>query len=152
VAHPTIAALRRLTRALIVTRRPFLSVCLGHQVLAGLLGLALRRKEPPAQGVAREIDFFGQRRRVGFYNTFAAHSQTDAVACGLTGESVEVSREASTGEVHGLRKPGLRSVQFHLESVLTERGLTILRDLLTPLLPAQRLPAQPSAGGRTRRV
>jgi phenazine biosynthesis protein phzE len=152
VAHPTIAALRRLTRALIVTRRPFLSVCLGHQVLAGLLGLALRRKEPPAQGVAREIDFFGQRRRVGFYNTFAAHSQTDAVACGLTGESVEVSREASTGEVHGLRKPGLRSVQFHLESVLTERGLTILRDLLTPLLPAQPLPAQPSAGGRTRRV
>src|SRR5262249_23736769 len=66
-ADPKIAVLRTTTERLIARRTPFLSVCLGHQVLASMLGLPLVRRAVPNQGTQREIDFFGRRYRVGFY-------------------------------------------------------------------------------------
>jgi phenazine biosynthesis protein phzE len=131
-----IAALRALTLRLLVGGRPLLSVCLGHQVLAGLLGLAVRRMPLPAQGLQREIDFFGRRERVGCYNTFAAHSEADVLMPTVLTEPVRVSRDRVTGEVYGLRASRLRSAQFHPESVLTERGPDLLREMLTALCPA----------------
>jgi phenazine biosynthesis protein phzE len=67
---------------------------------------------------------------VGFYNTFAAVSEADRFASPHLSEMIEVSRDRRTGEVYGLRAPRLRSVQFHLESVLTVDGPRILGDLL----------------------
>jgi len=122
---PKIAALRALTRRLLAGNVPMLSICLGHQILAGLLGLPLRRSATPTQGIQRRIDFFGRPERVGFYNTFYAHASVDR----LDG-SIEVSRDPATGEVFGLRGPRMCSVQFHPESVLTRNGAAILRDLL----------------------
>jgi 2-amino-4-deoxychorismate synthase len=128
LADPKIAALRTLTATLLAERIPVLSVCLGHQVLAGLLGLPLRRRPVPAQGEQREIDLFGRVERVGFYHTFAAYSEVDRVV------DVEVCRDPVTREVYALRGPGVRSVQFHPESVLTQRGADIVRGLVTALL------------------
>jgi phenazine biosynthesis protein phzE len=132
---PRIAALWDLTAGLIRDRIPFVSVCLGHQVLSALLGLPIRRKERPAQGVRRAIDHFGRLETVGFYNTFAAFSGADRFACPDLGGLVEVSRDRRTGEVYGLCAPRLRSVQFHLESVLTADGPRILGDLLLSVGP-----------------
>jgi phenazine biosynthesis protein phzE len=134
VADPKIAHLRRAIRDLLDHRRPFLSVCLSHQVLCTLLGLDLIRRDVPNQGVQKEIDLFGSRQRVGFYNTFAAHSAEDKIDDPGLGV-LEVSRDPATGEVHALRGPGFASVQFHAESLLTEDGVRILRDLLTGVLP-----------------
>jgi phenazine biosynthesis protein phzE len=106
---------------------PLLSICLGHQVLAGLLGLPPRRRPVPAQGERREIDLFGRTERVGFYNTFAAYSDADTIG------AVEVSRDRYTTEVHALRGPRLWSLQFHPESILTEDGPRILSDVLSSL-------------------
>jgi phenazine biosynthesis protein phzE len=131
---PKIAALRTLTRSLLAGPTPFLSVCLGHQVLAGLLGLPLRPRPEPAQGQQREIDFFGRTERVGFYNTFAAYAGADRWYSPLAGV-VDVCRDRTTGEVYGLRAPGTRSVQFHPESLLTEHGESIVRDLIASILP-----------------
>ena len=131
---PKIAALRELTETLVRQRTPVLSVCLGHQVLAGLLGLPICRRPVPAQGEQREIDFFGRGERVGFYNTFAAYADADHLTCPLTGVPVEVGRDRDTSEVYGLRAPRIRSVQFHPESVLTRRGPAILRELIGTLL------------------
>ncbi|MBE1114207.1 hypothetical protein IH744_27405, partial [Escherichia coli] len=50
-------------------RRPFLAVCLSHQVLSLCLGLDLQRRQEPNQGVQKQIDLFGAAERVGFYNT-----------------------------------------------------------------------------------
>jgi phenazine biosynthesis protein phzE len=125
LTDPKIAALRELTRRLLAGRVPMLSICLGHQVLAGLLGLPLRRNATPTQGIQREIEFLGRPERVGFYNTFSAYASADR----LDG-SIDVSRDAATGEVFGLHGPRMCSVQFHPESVLTENGAAILRDLL----------------------
>ncbi len=131
--HPKIAHLRGAVDTLLAERRPFLAVCLSHQVLSTRLGFSLKRREQPNQGVQREIELFGRRERVGFYNTFAAQSASDSVEVPGIGR-VEVCREAETGEVHALRGPGFRSMQFHAESVLTEDGVRIVADALSGLL------------------
>jgi phenazine biosynthesis protein phzE len=146
VTDPKIAALRELTRTLLVDRIPVLSVCLGHQVLAAVLGLPLRRRPVPAQGEQREIDFFGRAERVGFYNTFAAYADTDRWSCPLVDGPVEVCRNGASGEVYALRAPGIRSVQFHPESVLTRSGPAIIRDLMVPVLRVPASSAARSAG------
>ncbi|QNP74739.1 phenazine-specific anthranilate synthase [Streptomyces roseirectus] len=136
-AEPRMSALRALTRELLAGSVPFLSICLGHQVLALELGFDLVRRAVPAQGVQRRISLFDRPELVGFYNTYAARSAHDVVpGTGRWGRRgpVEVSRDPGSGEVHALRAPGLRSVQFHPESILTQHGPRILRDLLVPLL------------------
>ncbi|MFE4830165.1 anthranilate synthase family protein [Streptomyces sp. NPDC056672] len=132
-SHPKIAHLRSAIGTLLDERRPFLAVCLSHQVLSTRLGLALVRREFPNQGVQREIDLFGTRERVGFYNTFAARAMEDRVDCGGVG-TVEVSRDPETGEVHALRGRHFASLQFHAESVLTEDGVRLVGALMTEVL------------------
>ncbi|MFE7192777.1 anthranilate synthase family protein [Kitasatospora sp. NPDC057541] len=134
-AHPKIAHLRAAVRELLAARRPFLAVCLSHQVLSAELGLPLVRRAVPNQGVQRAIDLFGAAERVGFYNTFAASWEADAGAAAAWFEApgvgpVWIARDATTGEVHALRGPGFASVQFHAESVLTRDGVRITGDLI----------------------
>jgi phenazine biosynthesis protein phzE len=128
-----IAHLRATIRRLLDQRRPFLAVCLSHQVLSTLLGFDVVPATVPNQGLQKEIGLFGRRVRVGFYNTFTARCDTDQVHCTGVPGVVEVSRDAATGEVHALRGPGFRSMQFHAESVLSQDGLAILRDQLAEL-------------------
>ncbi|MBT2441199.1 chorismate-binding protein [Streptomyces sp. ISL-36] len=140
--HPKIAHLREAVSTLLRERRPFLAVCLSHQVLSLRLGLDLARRDVPNQGVQKEIDLFGSRERVGFYNTFAARSDTDRLHRPDIG-TVEVSRDRETGEVHALRGPYFASMQFHAESVLTQSGPRIVASLLGGLVksaPAEGVP------------
>ncbi|MFF3764305.1 anthranilate synthase family protein [Streptomyces sp. NPDC001922] len=132
--HPRIARLRSTIRRLLACRTPFLAVCLSHQVLGLLLGFGLVRRERPNQGVQQDIDFFGRRVRLGFYNTFALTCDTDAVRCDGVPGTVAVSREQHTGQVHGLRGPAFRSLQFHAESVLSRDGMAVLGEAVTALL------------------
>jgi phenazine biosynthesis protein phzE len=135
ITDPRICALRTLTRDLIAGNAAFLSICLGHQVLAVELGLVVARRARPNQGVQQLIDLFGRPERVGFYNTYSAYSPADLVSCRPLQEPVRVSRHPRSGEVHALRGPGFRSVQFHPESVLTQHGPQILAEMLTSLVP-----------------
>ncbi|MBO1416842.1 anthranilate synthase family protein [Streptomyces sp. FH025] len=135
LGHPKIAALREVVRAVLAEGLPLFAVCLGHQVLSGLLGLPLVRRRQPNQGVRREIDLFGRRVRVGFYNTFAARAEDDALSGETVGGRVDICRDKETGEIHALRGPGLYSCQFHPESVLSSDGVSVLADALDHLLP-----------------
>jgi 2-amino-4-deoxychorismate synthase len=132
-AHPKIGYLWQATGALLEERRPFLAVCLSHQVLSRRLGLALARRATPAQGVQREISLFGVPERVGFYNTFAARCGQDLIQARGVG-AVEVCREKDSGEVHALRGPFFSAMQFHAESVLTQNGPRILGTAVTSAL------------------
>ena len=132
VSDPKIAALRGLTTGLLVDGVPVLSICLGHQVFAALLGLPVRRRPQPAQGEQRTIDLFGWTEQVSFYNTFAAYAGVDRLW--TPAGPVELCRERDTGEVYAIRAPRIRGVQFHPESVLTRRGTAILHELLTSVL------------------
>jgi phenazine biosynthesis protein phzE len=144
---PRIGSLRVLTRELLAGSVPFLSICLGHQILAGELGLDIVRRPVPNQGVQKRVNLFGRDELVGFYNTYAARAAHDAVAGVGQRQPVEVSRQPETGEVHALRGAGFRSVQFHLESVLTQHGPQILGELLTSLLAEAADTGSPAPAG-----
>ncbi|MDK1472631.1 anthranilate synthase family protein [Streptomyces sp. 549] len=130
---PKIAHLRGALGRLLQSRRPFMAVCLSHQVLAMLLGLPLVRRDVPNQGVQREIDLFGRRERVGFYNTFAARSDSDKAEHPVRGV-VELCRDPGTGEIHAMRGIGFASLQFHSESVLSQHGVAVTASLMTEVL------------------
>jgi phenazine biosynthesis protein phzE len=132
-ADPKIAALDAALSQLLDDRRPFLAVCLSHQVLSRRLGFPLTRRAEPNQGVQRTIDLFGRRERVGYYNTFAAVSPADHREVPGIG-AVAVSRDPATGEVDALRGPHFASFQFHAESVLTVDGPRLLGDALRGVL------------------
>jgi phenazine biosynthesis protein phzE len=45
-----------------------------------------------------------------------------------------VAADPATGDVHEVVGPHYRGIQFHAESILTEQGFSLLRDLLLDLL------------------
>ncbi|HEY9371964.1 anthranilate synthase family protein [Streptomyces sp.] len=145
IGHPKIEHLREAVGTLLEERRPFLAVCLSHQVLSLQLGLELARRDVPNQGVQTEIDLFGRRERVGFYNTFAARSEADCLHSPSAGR-IEVSRDPLTGEVHALRAERFASMQFHAESVLTQNGPRIVGSLLGGLVSGRPAPDIAGAG------
>ena len=128
---PKMAVLRRVVRTALAARQPLLGICLGHQVLASALGLPILRKTAPYQGMQRTIDFFGRPEHVGFYSTFTAVA--DASTLDTPAGPVRVSRDPATGEVHALRAATVAGVQFHPESVLSEHGIDLLRELIAGL-------------------
>jgi 2-amino-4-deoxychorismate synthase len=137
VDHPRIAHLYASIATLLAERCPFIAVCLSHQVLSRLLGLPLRRCDSSNQGNQRQIDLFGERELVGFYNTFAAWSHDDKLDHRVAGP-VEISRDVLTGEVHAFRGSYFSSMQFHPESVLTRDGPAIFATRIREVLSADR--------------
>ncbi|MFJ2081360.1 anthranilate synthase family protein [Micromonospora chokoriensis] len=144
--EPKMMAVRDLLSRLLATGRPTLAVCLGHQVLSGLLGLPLHRRDAPYQGLQREVPLFGGTRRVGFYSTFTARAEADRLDTAYG--PVELARDPGDGAVHALRGRGFAGVQFHPESVLSPDGLAVLTELLSDLLPAPRPDELSATGGR----
>jgi phenazine biosynthesis protein phzE len=125
-SDPRIATGQRAARYMLDSGRPFMAVCLGHQMLAQALGLELFRKERATQGTQAIVELFGKPERVGFYNTFAARYSRPL-------QSIEISA-LSDGEVYATRGPHFVSFQFHVESILTENGPEILAKALTGIL------------------
>lgn len=137
------ARLRALLTELLDTGHPTLAVCLGHQLLAGLLGLPVHRRDAPYQGLQRTVSLFGTPRRVGFYATFTARATADRHDSRYG--PVEVARDATDGSVHALRGRTFAGVQFHPESVLSPDGVAVLADLVPELLPAPAGELSPAA-------
>ncbi|MDD5026779.1 MAG: anthranilate synthase family protein [Candidatus Peribacteraceae bacterium] len=124
---PKIQQLLRIMRGLRGSKKKFLAVCLGHQILSRELGMEVVCQEVPSQGVQEEIDLYGERQRVGFYNTFSARRKEKI-------PGIRMSYDKDSGRVHAVRADQFASFQFHPESVLTENGFRILKETLTHLL------------------
>jgi phenazine biosynthesis protein phzE len=133
VESPKIDVIRRVVRDLLDTRRKFLAVCLGHQVLCGELGLPLRFKDIVFQGTQTRVPVLGREENVGFYNTFVARVDDPAALP----DGVSVDRDPETGDVHAVSGPHYRGIQFHAESILSENGYGIIRDLVVDLMGRQ---------------
>ncbi|MFA5272936.1 MAG: chorismate-binding protein [Candidatus Peribacter sp.] len=125
--NPKMKKLRHVVRELRASGKKFLAVCLGHQILCRELGMEVEQQEKPSQGVQEEINLFGKRQLVGFYNTFSAR-QKERIP------GVQMSCDKGSKRVHALRSDQFASFQFHPESVLTKNGLQILGGALTDLL------------------
>ena len=126
---PKMRVLHGIVAELLDTGRPFLSVCLGHQVLCHQLGLDVVFKDIVFQGTQSELTVLGRPETVGFYNTFVAREP----ARGLP-EGISVEADSATGDIHLVAGPHFRGVQFHAESILTQNGAAIIRDLVTDLV------------------
>jgi phenazine biosynthesis protein phzE len=127
-ADPKIATMRRILHQVLDERRPLLAVCLGHQVLATLLGLPVRPLPAPNQGAQHAIRLRGRLEHCGFYNSFSAYATADRIG------TVDLDRDPATGVVHAMRGETFRSFQFHAESVLTRRGVTLVGEAAGELL------------------
>ncbi|SDC36805.1 anthranilate synthase family protein [Nocardioides lianchengensis] len=130
---PKMAQLRAAVAELMAAERPFLAVCLGHQALCHHLGIPLAYKDIVFQGTQSPVVIDGRTERVGFYNTFVG--RVDAATALPAGVSVET--EPGSGDVHLLRGPHYRGIQFHAESILTEHGYDLLHELVADLLVPQ---------------
>jgi phenazine biosynthesis protein phzE len=129
LADAKMAVLHGVVTSLLSTERPFLAVCLGHQVLSHNLGLDLTFKDIVFQGTQSRLTVLDREETVGFYNTFVARVPADGLPEGVT-----VETDPESGDIHLLAGPHYRGVQFHAESILTQNGFAILRDLVTDLI------------------
>ena len=125
--HPKIAAYSAAVSDLLEAQKPFLAVCLGHQVLCRTLGLDLGYKDIVFQGTQTPVTIDGRTERVGFYNTFVARAGDQL-------PDVVTVQADDNGDIHQVAGPHFRGVQFHAESILTQNGFDLLRKLLLDLL------------------
>ncbi|HSI26530.1 MAG TPA: chorismate-binding protein [Aeromicrobium sp.] len=125
-SDPKIAAFDDAVQWLLSERQPFLAVCLGHQVLSRNLGFDLGYKDIVFQGTQSTLPVLGRDETVGFYNTFVARVPDSGLPEGL---SVEL--DDASGDIHLVAGSHFRGIQFHAESILTQNGYDILRDLVT---------------------
>lgn len=128
--EPKMRVLRGAVDRLLASGRPFLGVCLGHQTLCHQLGLDLTFKDIVFQGTQSRLDVLGRTETVGFYNTFVARVPETGLPEGVGVETDD------NGDVHLVSGPHYRGIQFHAESILTQRGYELLRDVVNELLPA----------------
>jgi phenazine biosynthesis protein phzE len=127
---PKIARFRAAVDGLLASGKPFLAVCLGHQVLCDRIGIPLAYKDIVFQGTQSTVSIAGRQEPVGFYNTFVGRVGPEQALP----EGVAAETDPATGDIHVVAGPHYRGVQFHAESILTENGVVILRDLLLDLL------------------
>ncbi|WP_295662110.1 anthranilate synthase family protein [uncultured Nocardioides sp.] len=120
--------IRRAVDRLLEREQPFLAVCLGHQALCHRLGIPLAFKDIVFQGTQSPVGIGGRVERVGFYNTFVGK------AGGALPDGVSVESDEATGDVHLVRGPHYRGIQFHAESILTEHGRDLLHELVSDLV------------------
>lgn len=108
-------------------QQPFLAICLGHQLLCQTLNISINKKDTPLQGVQKEINFFNKNYKVGFYNTFTAKYTHNI-------DDIEISYDKNNNEIYGLRSNLFQSYQFHIESILTQDGYSILENSISKII------------------
>lgn len=128
IDDPKMQTVRAAADQLLARGQRFLAVCLGHQVLCDRLGLDLVFKDIVFQGTQSRLRVLDRDETVGFYNTFVARVPQDGLPDG-----VSVQTDPTNGDIHLISGPHYRGLQFHPESILTQNGFAIVRDLLLEL-------------------
>ncbi len=126
---PKMQVMRAVVDRLLEREQPFLAVCLGHQALCHRLGLDLGFKDIVFQGTQSPVTIDGRTERVGFYNTFVARTGNRPLRDG-----VEVEADPETADIHLVKGPHFRGIQFHAESILTQHGYDLIHDLVRDLV------------------
>lgn len=112
---------------------PIFGVCLGHQSIGQAFGGDVVRAEKLMHGKTSEIFHDGQSIFAGIPSPFTATRYHSLIVKRETlPDCLEISAETAGGEIMGLRHKEflIEGVQFHPESIITEHGLTLLRNFL----------------------
>ena len=114
-------------------RIPILGVCLGHQSIGYVYGGLIRRAQVPVHGKQSLIFHDGATIFSGLPSPLVGgryHSLV--IAADSVPASLEVSARTEDGEIMAVRnRPDMvEGIQFHPESILTDRGHDILTNFL----------------------
>lgn len=112
---------------------PIFGVCLGHQSIGQAFGGDVVRAEQLMHGKTSDIYHDGKSIFAGMPSPFVATRYHSLIVKRETlPDCLEITAETSAGEIMGLRHKHypIEGVQFHPESIITEHGLTMLRNFL----------------------
>lgn len=127
--HPRMVKLRQITADLIAAGRPLFCICLGHQALSHHLGLDVLRQKSSTQGMQKEVDVFGTKHKLGFYNSFSPVVKNGA----NVPEGVTLSIDED-GRIIALKGKNFIGYQFHPESIMSRTGLEVMDDAVRYLM------------------
>ena len=114
-------------------RLPLFGVCLGHQCVGEVFGGEIVRAGRLMHGKTSPIHHNGEGLFAGMPNPFDATRYHSLIVRRETLPGcLEITAETEEGEIMGLRHRDhdIAGVQFHPESVLTEEGMTMMRNFL----------------------
>lgn len=127
--HARMTHLRMLTNALLIEKKPMLGVCLGHQMLCHELGFPVKQQTSSTQGMQRSLAVFGTDHKLGFYNSFAP------VLHPIMEPPEDITYDLDEEErIIAISGPTYRGFQFHPESIMSQTGVHLLKQVLTDLL------------------
>jgi len=113
---------------------PIFGVCLGHQAIGQAFGGDVVRAEKLMHGKTSPILHDGKSVFAGIPSPFTATRYHSLIVKRETlPDCLEISAETAEGEIMGLRHKEylIEGVQFHPESIITEHGLSLLRNFLS---------------------
>jgi anthranilate synthase/aminodeoxychorismate synthase-like glutamine amidotransferase len=114
-------------------KKPIFGVCLGHQSIGHYFGGKVVRADRLMHGKTSPITHRGTDLFKGLPNPFAATRYHSLLVERATfPDCLEITAETAEGEIMGLRHKTLPiwGVQFHPESIATERGMDLLENFL----------------------
>ena len=111
---------------------PILGVCLGHQCIAEIYSGHTLRANAPMHGRTSTIHHNGHALFNGLPQNFEAARYHSLVSTLANDSPLEITARSDDGTIMGLAHPELPvyGVQFHPESVLTDNGLTLMRNFM----------------------
>lgn len=118
---------------------PILGVCLGHQCIGYVYGGVIRRAETPVHGKTSLIFHDGKTIFTGLSSPLTGGRYHSLVIdAGTLPDSLTVSARTAGGEIMAVRNDtdAVEGIQFHPESILTDKGQNILANFLS--LPGPR--------------
>ncbi len=113
---------------------PIFGVCLGHQSIGQAFGGDVVRAEKLMHGKTSAIIHDGRSIFEGIPSPFTATRYHSLIVKRETlPDCLEITAETTDGEIMGLRHKEylIEGVQFHPESIITENGLSMLRNFLS---------------------
>jgi para-aminobenzoate synthetase component II len=113
---------------------PIFGVCLGHQSIGQAFGGDVVRAEKLMHGKTSAIIHDGRSIFEGIPSPFTATRYHSLIVKRESlPDCLEITAETSDGEIMGLRHKDylIEGVQFHPESIITENGLSMLRNFLS---------------------
>ena len=112
---------------------PILGVCLGLQCIGQVFGGKVIRSPQVMHGKTSEINHDGKGIFDGLPNPFnATRYHSLIVENSSLPDELEISAKSNDGLIMGLRhmRYPIEGVQFHPKSILTENGLTLIKNFL----------------------
>jgi len=113
---------------------PILGVCLGHQCIGHVYGGIIKRAIVPVHGKTSPIYHDGDTVFKGLPSPLVG-GRYHSLVVGVEGvpASLEISARTEEGEIMGMRNRDdvVEGIQFHPESILTEKGYDILANFLS---------------------